>query len=188
MADDYDNTEDIVNMTDDELEAYVRGQLASLRTIDVTDVTVRVSDRRICLDGRVGTEEELRIIDHTVTDLTGLTDIDNQIVVDELRRAESPEPIDEHLADEIEHSGLMFGDLVVQAAPGAEHLANAFDEEKDILEEGLADVSLLEEETAGTHDVEEAISEAEPWIPPEGPTPEGVSGQSDGRFGIDGQR
>ena len=188
MADDYDNTEDIENMTDDELKAYVLAQLASQKTIDVTDVTVRVSDGMICLDGRVGTEEELRIIDHTVTDLTGLTDIDNQIVVDELRRAESPEPIDEHLADELEHSGLMLGDMVVQADPEAEHLANPLDVEKDIVEEGLADVSLLEEEAAGTHDIQEAISEAEPWIPPEGPTPEGVSGQNDGKFGIDGQR
>src|SRR5688572_15823789 len=106
MADDYDNTEDIGNMTDDELKGYVLAQLASQKTIDATDVTVRVSGGAICLDGRVGTEEELRIIDHVVTDLTGLQDIDNQIVVDELRRAESPEPMDEHLADEIEHSGL----------------------------------------------------------------------------------
>ena len=155
MADDYDNTEDIENMTDDELKAYVLAQLASQKTIDVTDVTVHVKDGMVCLEGRVGTEEELRIIDHVVTDLTGIEEIDNQIVIDELRRAESPE---------------------------------AIDVEKELLQQGFADVTLLEEEAAGTHDVGEAISEAEPWIPPEGPTPEGVSGQNDGKFGIDGQR
>lgn len=164
MADDYDYTEDIENMSDAELKGYILAQLGSQKTIDVNDVTVRVTDGVVCLDGRVGTEEELRIIDHVVTDLIGLSDVDNEIVVDELRRAESPEAIDE-----------------------AGYLANPLEVEKDLLEAGLADVTLLEEEVKGTHDVQEAIAEAEPWIPPEGPTPEGVSGQEEGRLGIDGR-
>ncbi len=188
MADDYDNTDDIANMTDGELKEYIVVQLASQKTIDVTDVTVRVRDGMVRLDGRVGTEEELRIIDHVVTDLAGLPDIDNEIVVDQTRRAESPEAIDEHLVDEAEHSGLMLGNMVPTESPEAEHLANPVDAEKDLLERGLVDVTLLEDEDAGTHDVQEAVAEAEPWIPPEGPTPEGVSGEEDGRFGIDGQR
>ncbi|MEO8575876.1 MAG: BON domain-containing protein [Gemmatimonadales bacterium] len=154
MADDYDNTDDIQNMSDGELRAYILAALASQKTIDFTDVTVNVNDGKVRLDGRVGTEEELRIIDHIVTDLTGLTEIDNEMVVDELMRAQSPEAI-----------------------------------ENDILKDGLADITLLEDEDAGgTHDILAAIEEAEPWIPPEGPTPEGVSGQEDGNFGIDGQR
>ena len=154
MADDYDNTDDIQNMSDGELRAYILAALASQKTIDFTDVTVNVNDGKVRLDGRVGTEEELRIIDHIVTDLTGLTEIDNEMVVDELMRAQSPEAT-----------------------------------ENDILEEGLADITLLEDEDAGgTHDILAAIEEGEPWIPPEGPTPEGVSGQEDGNFGIDGRR
>lgn len=187
MADDYDNTEDIRNMTDDELEAYVLVQLGSQKTIDVTDITVRVNGGHICLDGRVGTDEELRIIDHVVTDLIGLSDIDNEIVVDGTRRAESPEAIDDHLVDEAEHSGLMLGDRIPTESPEAEHLANSVDTEKDLLERGLADVTSLEDEDVGTHDVQEAIAEAEPWIPPEGPTPEGVSGREEGKLETDGQ-
>ena len=188
MADDYDNTDDIQNMSDGELKAYILAALASQKTIDVSDVTVLVRDGLVRLEGRAGTEEELRIIDHVVTDLTGLTEIDNEMVVDELRRAESPEAIDEHIVDEVERSGLMLGDLVLPVSPEEEHLATPGEFEKDLLEEGLADVSLLEDEDAGTHDIQAAIEGGEPWIPPEGPTPEGVSGQEDGRFGIDGQR
>ena len=188
MADDYDNTDDIQNMSDGELRAYILSQLASQKSIDVTDVNVQVQNGKVRLDGRVGTEEELRIIDHVATDLTGLTEIDNQIVVDEIRRAESPEAIDDHIVDEVERSGLMLGDMVLPVSPEEGHLADASEFEKDLLEEGLADVSLLEDEDAGTHDVQEAIEGGKPWIPPEGPTPEGVSGQEDGNFGIDGQR
>ncbi len=187
MADDYDNTDEIRNLNDDELRTYILSALASQKTIDVTDVTVLVRNGKVCLDGRVGTEEELRIIDHVVTDLTGLSDIDNTLVVDELRRAESPEAIDTHIADEVEHSGLMLGDRVLPVAPESEHLANPLEVERDLLEGGFADVSSLEDEDAGTHDAQEAISEGEPWIPPEGPTPEGVAGQEEGNFGVDGQ-
>lgn len=175
MADDYDNSEDIQNMTDGELKAYVIAELASQKTIDVTDVGVHVSDGIVCLEGRIGTEEELRIIDHVMTDLIGLTDVDNQLVVDEIRRAESPEAIDDQLADEEEHSRLLLGDMVLPVSPEAQHLANPHDIEKALVGQGLADVSSLEEEDEGTHEVQKAISEAEPWIPPEGPTPEGVS-------------
>jgi hypothetical protein len=187
MADDYDNTEDIENMSDDELKAYILAELASQRTIDASDVTVRVNEGMVFLDGRVGTEEELRIIDHVVTDLMGLTDVDNEIVVDEIRRAESPEAIDDHLVDEEEHSRLMLGDLVLPADPEAEHLLNPQDVEKELIDEGVADITLLQDEEEGTHDVKEAIGEAEPWIPPEGPTPEGVAGSEEGLFGTDGQ-
>ena len=188
MPDDYDNTEDIQNMTDGELKEYVIAKLASQKTIDVTDVGVHVSDGIVCLEGRIGTEEELRIIDHVMTDLIGLTDVDNQLVVDEIRRAESPEPIDEHLADEEAHTRLLLGDMVLPVSPEAQHLASPQDFERALVGQGLADVSSLDDEDQGTHEVQEAISEAEPWIPPESPTPEGVSGQGDGRFGIDGRR
>ncbi|HEX2723266.1 MAG TPA: BON domain-containing protein [Gemmatimonadaceae bacterium] len=187
MADDYDNTEDIANMTDGELKTYVLAELRSQKTIDVGDITVRVSDGSVCLEGRVGTEEELRIIDHVITDVIGLKEIDNQLVVDETRRAESPEPIDEHLADEEEHSRLILGDTVLPLSPEAEHLGDPMEIERDLVSEGVADVTSLQDEDEGTRDVQAAIAEAEPWIPPEGPTPEGVAGEEEGRFGIDGQ-
>jgi hypothetical protein len=47
---------------------------------------------------------------------------------------------------------------------------------------------MAEDGSVGTHDVQESIESAEPWIPPESPTPEGLSGQDQGRFGIDSER
>ena len=170
MADDFDNSDEIQNLSDDELKQYVLGELRSQKAFDVDDITVDVNDGKVTLSGRVGTDEELRIIDHVLTDVIAVKTMDNQIVIDETRRAESPEAIDEHIADEDEHGGLMLGDAPMPLSPEAERL----------LDSGFI-------ESSGTHDVSEAIENAEPWIPPESPTPEGTVGQEDGRFGIDSE-
>lgn len=170
MADDFDNSDEIQNLTDDELKRYILDELRSQKGFDVNDITVEVHDGAVMLSGRVGTEEELRIIDHVMTDVIAVRSVDNQLVVDELRRAESPEAIDEHIADEEEHSGLLLGDIPRPLSPEAEHLAD-----------------MGSDDSEGTHDVQKSIENAEPWIPPESPTPEGVAGQEDGTFGVDSQ-
>lgn len=170
MADDFDNSDEIQNLSDDELKRYVLDELRSQKAFDVDDITVEVHGGAVRLTGRVGTEEELRIVDHVLTDVIAVRNLDNELVVDDIRRAQSPEAIDEHLADEEEHSGLMLGDIARPFSPEAEHLAD------------------VGEDSVGTHDIQEAIEGAEPWIPPESPTPEGISGQDQGRFGIDGDR
>lgn len=171
MADDFDNSDEIQNLSDDELKRYVLDVLRSEKAFDVNDITVHVNDGAVRLSGRVGTESELRIIDHVLTDVIAVRNFDNEIVVDDIRRAQSPEAIDEHLADEEEHAGLMLGDVARPFSPEAEHLA---DRDSD--------------DVGGTYDVQDAIEGAEPWIPPESPTPEGLSGQDQGNFGIDGTR
>ncbi len=170
MADDYENTDDIANLTDDELHTLVRRELRSQKAFDSDDVSVRVRDGEVTVSGRVGTEVELRIVDHVLTDVLGLVNIQNELVVDEIRRAVSPEAIDEHLVDEDEHAGLLLGDAPRQLDPEADRLAD--DGESDLI---------------GTHDVNEAIQEGEPWIPPESPTPEGLAGQEYGNLGTDAQ-
>ena len=170
MADDFDNTDDLQNLTDDELLRHVRTELGSQNSFDVDDIDIAVANGAVTVSGRVGTEEELRIVDHVLTDVIGLTDVTNNLVVDELRRAVSPEAIDEHLADEEAHGGLLLGDVPRPFSPEAEH---------------LADVG--SEDSMGTHDVQESIEGAEPWIPPESPTPEGLSGSDQGRLGIDAE-
>jgi len=157
MADDYEDTDAIESLSDDELRTRVIDELRAHKTIDADDVLVYVKNGKVRVTGRIGTEMELRTVDHILTDLLGLTKFKNNLVVDEIRRAESPEAIDEHLVDEDEHSGLLLGDKSSQYDPEAEHIA--------------ADRNL---NPRATHDVTEAIEEAEPWIPPEGPTPEGL--------------
>ena len=170
MADDFDNTDDLQNLTDDELLRFVRGELGSQNAFDVDDIDVQVANGAVTVSGRVGTEEELRIVDHVLTDVIGLTDVTNNLVVDGLRRAVSPEAIDEHLADEEAHGGLLLGDVPRPFSPEAEHLAD-----------------MGSEDSMGTHDVQESIEGAEPWIPPESPTPEGFGGSDQGRLGSDAE-
>jgi hypothetical protein len=80
-------------------------------------------------------------------------------VVDPIRRAESPIAIDEHLADEDAHEGLLLGDRPGTDSPEADHLRED-----------------VRAELFGTSDVQKSIEGAIPWIPPESPTPEGLSG------------
>jgi len=168
MADDFDNTDDIETMDDDELLRLVREEFQSQNGFDADDITVTVSEGSVTVSGRVGTEEELRIVDHVLTDVIGISDVDNQLVVDELRRAVSPEAVDEHLADEDEHAGLLLGEASGSHTAESEHLVD--DESEDQL---------------GTYDVSDAIEGAVPWIPPESPTPEGIGGQDGGGLGRD---
>ncbi len=175
MADDFDNTDEIENLSDDELRQLVLNQLRDQPMLDGDAIGVHVHAGKVTVSGTVGTEEEVRILDHVLTDSIGLADVKNNVVVGELYRKESPEAIDEHIADEEEHEGLILADRAQPFSPESEHLADI--DEIDSLED-----------PGGTHEVGKAIEDGEPWIPPEGPTPEGLSGrENEGTFGHDTQ-
>lgn len=157
MQQDFDNTDEIRDLDDQELHRLVRDRLADDMAIDADDLLVEVRDGRVRLSGRVGTDGERRIADHILSDSIGLTDYDNEIVVDPIRRAESPEAIDDHLADEELHEGRMLGDRPPQSSDEAEHLGQD-----------------LDAQLFGTTDVTEATESGAPWTPPTGPTPEGM--------------
>ena len=162
MAHDFENMDDVDDLSDKELRELVRDRLAEHRGLDLRDITVTVHDRVVALDGRVGTEGERRVAERVVTDLVGLETVQNNLVVDSLRRAESPEAVDDHLADEDEHSGLLLGDRAAPLSPEAEHL------EED-----------REGRLFGTTDVGSAIQNGTAWIPPTAPTQEGIEGEED---------
>ena len=159
MAQDYENIDDTADMSDGELRAFVRDRLEEQLAFDPQDVEVSVRNGVVRLSGRVGTDQEYQIVEHVVTDVLGLSDVQNELVVDQLRRAESPMAIDEHLADEDEREGLLLGDRARTESPEAEHLR----------EDTRA-------ELFGTADVQKAIESGISWNPPESPTPEGLSG------------
>jgi hypothetical protein len=159
MARDFEDIHDIDDLSDDELRDLVRDWLGQQQGVDASDITVRVEDGMVTLGGRVGTESELRVAEHLVTDSLGITNVENEIIVDAIRRAESPEAIDEHLVDEDARAGLLLGDRANPQSPEAEHL------EEDL------DARLF-----GTTDVQRAIEGGNAWIPPMSPTPEGLSG------------
>jgi hypothetical protein len=159
MARDYEDINNIDQLDDRELRDLVREHLAAHNGLDIDDITVQVTDGGIVLSGRVGTEGERRIADHILTDVLGLQDFSNELVVDPIRRAEGSTDMDELVAEEEQQSGLLLGDRPVPLSPEAEHLADAPDTE-----------------LGGTTDVQSAIERAASWNPPESPTPEGLSG------------
>ena len=162
MAHDFEDIDDVDDLSDRELRELIRDRLAEHRGLDLRDITVTVHDRVVALDGRVGTESERRVAERVVTDLLGLETVRNNLVVDSLRRAESPEAVDDHIADEDERAGLLLGDRPVPLSPEAEHLED--DPEGRMF---------------GTADVGSAIQNGTTWNPPTSPTPEGDEGEED---------
>ena len=159
MARDYEDLHDVGDLSDGELKELVTSHLAENRGLDVDDINVHVEKGRVRLIGRVGTEAEVRIAERELTDVLGLSDVSNELMVDPIRRAESPSAIDDHLADEEERAGLLLGDRPLPLNPEAEHMAED-----------------LDTRLYGTSDVSKSIEEGAPWIPPMSPTPEGLSG------------
>jgi hypothetical protein len=159
---DYEDIRDTDDLSDNELRALVRDAFEQQMAVDPDDVEISVRSGVVNLAGRVGTDEELRIAERIVTDIVGIERVRNNIFVDPIRRAESPEAIDEHLVDEQLHEGLLLGDSPRPENPESEHLHEN-----------------LRAELFGTTDVQQSIEEAIPWNPPDGPTPEGIEGSED---------
>jgi hypothetical protein len=169
MARDFEDVNDIDDLSDDELRGLVREHLAADSALDIDDLSVHVRDGRVILEGRVGTDEERRIAEHIVTDVLGIENCENDIFVDPVRRAVSPEAADDSLVDEENTEGRLLGDRPVGLSPEVEDRV----EDEDAM-------------LYGTSDVGHAIEEGTSWIPPEGPTPEGYPGQDErGEFGED---
>ena len=163
MARDFEDMHDLDDLSDDELRDLVRDRLGEQQGVDADNITVRVEDGMVILGGRVGTEAELRVAEHLVTDSLGIANVENEMVVDAIRRPESPMAVDDHLADEEENSGLLLGDRPLPMS----------DEALDV--EGDPDAELF-----GTTDVGRSISQGTAWIPPMSPTPEGLRGTDAG--------
>jgi hypothetical protein len=159
MARDFEDIRDLEHLSSQELRGMVREQLAAHNMLDIDDITVRIERGTLVLEGRVGTDAERRVAEHVVTDVLGVVDVRNDLIVDAIRRAESPEAIDEHLASEERTEGLLLGDRPRQHNDEA-----VMHDHEDFLDERLS----------GTTDVGDAISGGNTWVPPESPTPEGL--------------
>jgi len=163
VAQDYENIDDTEDMNDGELRAFVRDRLDEQLAFDSDDIEIAVRNGVVRLSGRVGTDSEYRIVEHVVTDVLGLSEVKNELVVDSIRRAESPAAADESLVDEEMHEGLLLGDSPRPDTDEADHLHE--DRKAELF---------------GTTDVLKATEGAIPWVPPESPTPEGLSGTDAG--------
>ena len=112
MAHDYENIDNVGDMSDGELRAFVRDRLEEQLAFDPEDIEVAVRN------GVVRLSEESAPSRNTGSSSTHspmfrTPEVQNELVVDSLRRAESPMAIDEHLVDEQEHEGILLGDTPV---------------------------------------------------------------------------
>ncbi|HJR67402.1 MAG TPA: BON domain-containing protein [Gemmatimonadaceae bacterium] len=156
MARDFEDIFRLDELSDEELRALVRDQLADYDSVDADNILVTAANGEVVLAGRVGTEEERRVAERILADVIGLKRYRNDLVVDEIRRDEEPEAVDDHLANAREGSGEPIGQRPDNVNDEAEHL------EED-----------LNARMFGTHDVQSAIERGTAWIPPDEPTPEG---------------
>ena len=163
MASEFENVHDLDDLNDRELRDLVRSHLRAHNGLDADYITIRTDDGAVVLEGRVGTDYERRVAEHVLTDVIGVSNVRNDLVVDANHRAESPLDIDDHLVEEERTEGLLLGDRPVPLSTESEHLTED-----------------LESRLYGTSDVGRAIADGTPWIPPESPTQEGLEGTGGG--------
>lgn len=156
MADDFENIYDIEDMDDQEIEDLIVQELREYPDLDADSIQVRVEDGFVTLGGRAGTEQEMQEVEHIVSDILGIRDYSNEIVVDEVARAEYSAAADEAAAEAAEESSPL-GDRQTATEDTAGHL-----------------LEHLESEMLGTRDVQEAVGEALPYNPPDHPLQEGT--------------
>lgn len=158
MAQDFENVFDLDDLSDEELRTLVREQLAQDDALDVDGILVHAKDGYVTLSGRVGTEGEKQIADHVLSDVIGLENFANDLIVDPVRRDEEPEAADEAVA----RAAARGEDPLL----GGSDLSDTDDEAQRATDND--DASLF-----GTRDIESVMENGVPWIPPDEPTPEG---------------
>jgi hypothetical protein len=156
MARDYEDIDALESMDDEELRERIIEQFNDYGNLDTDLVDVEVADGRVILSGRVGTEGELQAFEHIVTDVLGIRNVSNEIVVDELVRADYSEAADEAAMQKALEQGVVGGGAD-RTSETAEHLLN--------------DTAA---EQFGTDDVSEAIERGYSYDPPDHPIQEGT--------------
>jgi hypothetical protein len=152
---------DFQNMSDDELRTLVLEQLREYPNLDADDIDVRVKDGTVTLAGRVGTDAEVQVATAVLDDVLGLDDFAVELVVDELRRGDTPVAADDAIAQDEEVDDQL-GEPDAQQSDTAEHL-----------------VEDLDAETYGTHDIGQAIRDAAPYSPPDRPVSDGYGSREE---------
>jgi hypothetical protein len=156
MARDFENLHDIENLDDGELKALILQQINEYPGLDLDLVKITVENRGVILDGRVGTEQELQQIEHVVTDVLGIQEVRNDLVVDELMRASTSEAADEAAAEAAADQPVL-GKRPELTEDSASHL-----------------IENIPAELYGTQDVQQAIEEGYSYEPPDQPVQEGT--------------
>jgi len=155
MATDFEDLYDLDNLDDQEIADLIYQELEEYPEIDPDLIDVEVEDGFVTVTGRVGTEWELQVVEHVLTDVLGIANYSNELVLDELVRGEYSPAADEAVAEDLEVEA-QIGEGAGQTDPSAEHL-----------------IEDLAGELYGTHDVQQAIEFGEAYEVPDRPVQEG---------------
>ena len=161
MARDFDPY-DFSGMSDDEIYDVVVQHLGEYPELDIGWIQVAVRDGHVTLSGRVASDGEAQIAEKALVEVMGLTDVSNQLVVDELHRGQAPEAADDAVAQDEEVDDQLGEPSSEQQSDTAAHLMED-----------------LETQTYGTHDVGAAIEEGASYPPPQRPVPDGYTSRDD---------
>jgi hypothetical protein len=161
MARDFDPY-DFTGMSDDEIYDVVMQHLREYPELDMGWIEVSVKDGRVTLSGRVSSDGEVQIAEKALVEVMGLTDVVNELMVDELHRGEAPEAADEAVAQDLEVDDQLGEPSTSQHSDTAAHLMED-----------------LDAQTYGTHDVGTSIEEGTSYTPPQRPVPDGYTSRED---------
>lgn len=151
MAREYDDLHDIANLDDSEIKDLVLQELAEYPDIDADLVEVNVDGGQVRLSGRVGTEQEVQTVEQVVTDVLGIQDVRNELVIFDAVRGQRSEAADDALVEEME------SDPQFSVGAGS---AITSDTAQHLVED-------LEAEHFGTHNVQEAVERGTAYEPPD---------------------
>ncbi|HEX6369337.1 MAG TPA: BON domain-containing protein [Longimicrobium sp.] len=143
---------DFSGMTDDELYDVVVQQLQEHPEIDSEWVEVRVKEGHVTLSGRVGSDSEVSVAEQVITEILGLQEFTNELMVDELHRGEMPEAADDAVAQDLEVDA-QYGEGNDNQSDTAAHL-----------------VEDLGAQTYGTHSLSDAVNDGAAYNPPDRPS------------------
>lgn len=155
MPGDFEDLYDLENMDDEAIAALIRQELDEYPDIDPDDVVVDVENGFVTLSGRIGTEQELHEIEFLLSDVLGIANYSNELIIDELVRAEYSAGADDAVVED-EEVEAQLGESGRRTEPSADHL--------------LEDI---EGEAYGTQDMQRAIERGEAYEPPIRPIQEG---------------
>lgn len=156
MPGDFEDLYDLDSMDDAEIAELLDEQFGDYGGLDPDLLDVQVEEGFVTLSGRVGTEEELQLVEQIVTDVLGIANYSNEIVLDELVRAEYAEGADEAATEDAELEAQL-GEEGEVTEPSADHL-----------------VEDLKGELYGTNDLHDAIQEGKSYHPPDRPPQRGT--------------
>lgn len=159
---DYEDLYDLDDLDDTELAELIEEELSEYPGMDADLVEIEVEDGFVRITGRVGTEQELQGIESVVSDVLGIQSYANELVIDDLVRAERSEAADEAVAEEREASETILREPSAQTDPQAQHL--------------LEDTAT---ELYGTQDMSRAIGDGAAYEAPDRPLQEGHWSEED---------